>query len=581
MAEKNEIVADVCRKVKGSSREIVSLFCEIVAFESGDKFDLTKKLSDDEAADLANHVADRLKEKNDVGAETLKMQARFHSAYAEELENVESMHRLKQSAMDELRQDIVKMKPTSETDFETISMLHRRIFSFLMLAYDEKLSAVEREVAAAMESVFPRAGLKSFVALSVSDKSNQLMELFNIVFGIRLFNKEVGKGGVSIDNVPQNLLRDCASLTAKLEEETRAAMTQITSTTDAACFVAQKLSEGDEETMNQRLGRVKMELIHRHQYYHFLSSLLDEINATVANAEEMHERYSKQMKDLTTLVGGRSSVPKDQVYPKFDILAATWMRLDALWQTVKAFERIFKCLQSYKEPFESIFAGNDIDADAVMGASETSLLPEAGEEAADENTSAMIVQIKEGEEVPVPALHGFCPVSLVEQRGLLRRGQTDKGMVLNEQSLYACVDDNAQRLLVRNPTKYTAGVLSVVKDLPQLVHLLRLDANFPSLSVQRALANEPVKTYSHRPKMVDADSQTPTHFVEKNIDYSYDWNEWNLRRRALQLADLRNKATVSTQSNQSHFRRDVDTQHYSPRQQATQTMKESSTNVPK
>jgi len=70
-------------------------------------------------------------------------------------------------------------------------------------------------------------------------------------------------------------------------------------------------------------------------------------------------------------------------------------------------------------------------------------------------------------------------------------------------------------------------------------------------------------------------------FVEKNIDYSYDWNEWNLRRRALQLADLRNKATVSTQSNQSHFRRDVDTQHYSPRQQATQTMKESSTNVPK
>lgn len=47
------------------------------------------------------------------------MQARFHAAYAQELENVESVHKLKQSALDELRQEIIRMKPTSETDFES------------------------------------------------------------------------------------------------------------------------------------------------------------------------------------------------------------------------------------------------------------------------------------------------------------------------------------------------------------------------------------------------------------------------------------------------------------------------------
>lgn len=30
---------------------------------------------------------------------------------------------------------------------------------------------------------------------------------------------------------------------------------------------------------------------------------------------------------------------------------------------------------------------------------------------------------------------------------------------------------------------------------------------------------------------VDAGTQTPTHFVEKHLDYSYEWNEWALRKR--------------------------------------------------
>merc|ERR1719367_539205 len=60
---------------------------------------------------------------------------------------------------------------------------------------------VEREVAAALESVFPRVGLRSFVALTGPEKAAQLQELAGIVLGIRLFNQHQQKGGAGLPAV--------------------------------------------------------------------------------------------------------------------------------------------------------------------------------------------------------------------------------------------------------------------------------------------------------------------------------------------------------------------------------------------
>ena len=48
--------------------------------------------------------------------------------------------------------------------------------------------------------------------------------------------------------------------------------------------------------------------------------------------------------------------------------------------------------------------------------------------------------------------------------------------------------------------------------------------------------------------MVDKDVETPTHIIEKNIDPNYDWNEWSLRKKALQIANIRNRKTITTQT---------------------------------
>jgi hypothetical protein len=55
-------------------------------------------------------------------------------------------------------------------------------------------------IKAALQSVFPPIELGTFMAMSKKDKERQLNELSLIVTGIRLFNKECGKGGEGIDD---------------------------------------------------------------------------------------------------------------------------------------------------------------------------------------------------------------------------------------------------------------------------------------------------------------------------------------------------------------------------------------------
>lgn len=55
-------------------------------------------------------------------------------------------------------------------------------------------------VLAALQSIFPQAELGTFLTLSKKDKERQLKELTMVVTGIRLFNRDCGKGGEGIDD---------------------------------------------------------------------------------------------------------------------------------------------------------------------------------------------------------------------------------------------------------------------------------------------------------------------------------------------------------------------------------------------
>lgn len=64
----------------------------------------------------------------------------------------------------------------------------------------EATGAIAFNYLAALESVFPPSGLNAFANLRPSEKEASLAALANLVTGIRLFNKQIEKGGHAIEN---------------------------------------------------------------------------------------------------------------------------------------------------------------------------------------------------------------------------------------------------------------------------------------------------------------------------------------------------------------------------------------------
>jgi hypothetical protein len=117
---------------------------------------------------------------------------------------------------------------------------------------------------------------------------------------------------------------------------------------------------------------------------------------------------------------------------------------------------------------------------------------------------------------------------------------------------------------------------------PEYIHLLRLQRWFPHASIAKLLQTEESGSASSasRPATRDASTGTPTHFIESNIDINYHWNEWELRRRALKIANLTGCKTSSQQTDSSHFRREAGSQVYTLRDKDTQTKRDKGTNPP-
>lgn len=85
------------------------------------------------------------------------------------------------------KQAIIDTEMVDSNDFTTLTGLYRKIFKYLMEfspnmkpTHDKQM---DREIAASLESVFPRVGLKAFIMLSPDEKALQLNELGRIILG--------------------------------------------------------------------------------------------------------------------------------------------------------------------------------------------------------------------------------------------------------------------------------------------------------------------------------------------------------------------------------------------------------------
>jgi len=142
---------------------------------------------------------------------------------------------------------------------------------------------------------------------------------------------------------------------------------------------------------------------------------------------------------------------------------------------------------------------------------------------------------------------GFCLVNIVEN-GLLMPGKPNLGVFKYSDKYCVFADQEAIEKFVADPQKYTDHIVEKCRNMPELIHLLKMQDHFPDASLAALLQGRdgmhPLFSIS-APLMVDKGMETPCHFIEKNIEPNYHWNEWELRKKALQMANIRKKVTVS------------------------------------
>ncbi|OUM68245.1 hypothetical protein PIROE2DRAFT_4125, partial [Piromyces sp. E2] len=207
----------------------------------------------------------------------------------------------------------------------SLESLFRKIVSYLLIKI--KLGNISsdikviREATAALESVFPQIELPSFIGLSRQDKETQLNGLAQLVCGIRLFNKYLGKGGESIEDLSQLCKIEVNDLTKLLSNQIKSTE-QIIQKYSALIDYAE---DSNIEFEDCPLSNIKNALIFRRQYLMYLDALNDQLSKSKKVLDIVDKKFESTLAELKSVCKSKTAVPVDQVYPQFMTLSNLWM----------------------------------------------------------------------------------------------------------------------------------------------------------------------------------------------------------------------------------------------------------------
>ncbi|KAJ3097053.1 hypothetical protein HDU97_005312 [Phlyctochytrium planicorne] len=507
------------------SDTLAAFIVRAVVLDPRNDFRIERELSKDEVQRLITLCVEKIVELNAPTMETVKMQVYFDTTFPAQ---ADYLHREKMSRIASCAGTLREITEIKQKTVAVYEVLYRKIVSYILLKSSVGNPTdirIIREATAALESVFPQSELSAFISLSRAEKEAQLNGLTQLVTGIRLFNKQLGKGGEAIDD------------------------TILDSTNSSV----------NPKVTGPFLDRLKATLIYRRQYLMYLDALQEQLEKTRQNLTKLGENFDDIIRDLKSTCKAKTAVPVDQVY---------------------SFEQNIP---------------NDVQdvADAYKKEIEPEILPESEIIMRASELMAAIAIINKTVEVIHPGnttqyfklpveYGGFCPYSLIRRDGVVIPGDKNIGLLRYRDRLFAFSNSEAAREFSKYPDRYMEGVLEMAKKLPDLVQLLHLYSYFPTVdALENAKSFTRQRLLGQMPMVSEAGTQVDTHIVDAKVDSKYQWNEWELRRQALMLVNLKTKKTHSSQTVLSHFRRESETQHYAPKGQFSQTTTESSSNVPK
>lgn len=302
-------------------------------------------------------------------------------------------------------------------------------------------------------------------------------------------------------------------------------------------------------------------------------ALQEDVQNSEAIIEGLHSRYIRELVELKELIGNKTSIPKDQVYPKFDTLCQVYTQMNEEKNHCILRKELYRILNEHKAkvpltmPQEMLLNAKQrpvhtpdrLDSDGSRVHSGVVRLT-------NENTPEFM-------HLPLD-YQGFCIWSLVRKSGLLVPGKPTLGVVRYRDRHFVLSSPQAVIEFMENPNFFLEECLIIARSRPELIHLLRMSEEFPSCSLTHLLQGKdgtPLFSVT-APLMLDQGLETPLHFIDSHLDPNYHWNEWVLRKKALQMADIRKRQTTGAQTDHSNFKRDNETQVYLPKDEDTQTL---------
>ncbi|VDP41878.1 unnamed protein product [Schistosoma mattheei] len=531
------------------------------------------------------------------------MQVFFEINHLKKDEFLNEHHRVLEKRLEPVLREVIESRAKLREELEAT---YQNIISALLLRSglgSPTNMDVIRETTAALQSIFPQTDIASFLSANANQKRKQLYEFTGLVTGIRLYNKDCNKGGAGIDDLP-HLLSEGVPITLetineeiKKSDELAAIYTSLflkLSTIDPTTDVKALIKSAKE--MDITPEHLRASVVNARQYGKFLRIIECELNQMLKDIEKIIDSFKSCMKKLHILISDRPAVPSNEVYPGFLQLANYWTSfqdemvfLSVLTSTLNTLQTYFvgRQLKWTKEQMYNFISDKEVIFDEDRKHHDP-LSEEycGGHQCVFPHSSSEEINLN-------IECEGFCIWSLVRYQGLLVPADIHMGVLLlpPDNKMYAFstpeaakefVMETEKNLLTKSNNEY------MMSDKLEVTVWMDWFRNLKHIKMTNDIKNNPLpflfqngQFHENTSPKVDCGVQTVLHPIETYIDKNYYWNEWELRKNALKLVNLRKKATTSVQTILSNWRRDNATQVYPMKETSTATKKDGYTQVPR
>ena len=545
------------------------------------------QLNQEDIKDIITNVKEILNAKGDGIAETLKLQITYEISHVQEEDKIEKIKKYFDNEMNNILKEITST-PASKKESETFQ-IHKKIFNYLLIKTkqntlnsinDDSLTSsektnlginAEREIYLNLDNIFPKSGLTPFLTLSIQDKISQLNELSNTVMGIRLLNCELGKGGIglmTLEDIKKKLKYDLLYEVKDFYNKVNTVCEKYSLIYDNLDF--DTINEGQE---SQVLDKIRKYIVYYRQILTYLSMLIDELHSSIQFKDSLIINYENEKNAILDIIGNQTSISKDQAYPRFQNLAKMYTKFQEQVFILDIRENVFRKLYDFinkndikleydLNAWEGCFQLYTDKLDIYEKQDEPIFSFESG---AYNNGVTLLKHDSTADYLDIKLEYqGFCIVTLLNKRGLLVSGRPAVVAKYNEKYMVFCTHQCLQEF-IDAPQKYIDELNEYVKENSYLINLLNMTEEFPNGNLANMFRDKESTAFKYKNSkvLIDVGCQTVDHIHEKGyIDPDYEWNEWDLKKKAIQLANIMKKKTVSCQTLLSHFRRENETQVY-------------------